>query len=340
MLTMLALAPFLLGGVFIALPFNDASSFTASIMPPTIASFPEHHEIATWVWEGPDTFNEFNRSVMLDEAKKEGVSTIYLRIDGYMDIIENSRETLQRRATQAAAFSQSLFHFVRMANAYGIHVHALAGHPAWAEDTHDYIPRRLVDYVLEYNTAHPDARLAGIHFDIESYNQPAFSRPNEQRRILASFVALVDELTERVEQNDPELALGFALPFWLDGATRQLPQVTLNGKTQHAAFHVIDSLNRIPNGSIVLMAYRNKHGGHNGTVRLVEDEILYANNTRVKVIVANETTNVEPRSITFFNRRRSDVKYISQKIADAYANHPSFGGIAVHDLKGYLQLRK
>ena len=291
------------------------------------------------MWDAPSTYKEQDLKELFSFAKREGINAVYVRIDDYIDIAEMPASEERTRALNS--FTASLQRFVRLAHSDDITVYGLAGHPTWADKEHRYISQKIIEYAIDYNASSmPNDRLAGMHFDIKLYNLPSFANEANQTGILSDLILLTDAVALQVKQSDANFAVSFAVPYWLDNTTRVLPAITYKNKTQPAVFHMIDALNQIPRGYIIAMAYRNTLEGTNGTMALVDDEIHYASGTNVHILVAQETKNKEPATITFFGKRRSEVKTAAELIVDFYHASPAFGGIAIHDLEGYRSLQK
>ena len=290
-----------------------------------------------WMWHSPTTMSFETMESELAFLETEGFTTVYIDITDYIDIYE-SGDTLSE-----TAFTMRLKAFTEIAAEKNIKVEALVGGTIWADPNYNYVPEILLRYVIAFNEKPEHTiKITGIQFDVETYNQPEFTTLANQRRLLTDYLTMVQNLTTIVETESPELKLGFAVPFWFDNETRNLPQVAFNGTNQPTGFHVLDTINTIQNGYIVIMDYRNKTGGKNGSIKLATPQLNYANeNTpNVKVIIAQETTNVQPANITFFGKPESALDKALDELTEAFRENDAFAGFAIHDSEGYRILTR
>lgn len=295
-------------------------------------------KVGAWLWKAPTDFSQHELEEMLTSAENAGIKELYVSIDLFVDITER-KENVEKQA-KLREFDAALSTFVKRAHERGIETHALAGGPEWTKESHRYIPHLLLTHILEYNkTVSRDARIEGIQFDIEPFSLPSFTTPEGQREILTEYITLVNDITERVKESGEDLTLGFAIPYWLDGETRQLPLISYENATKATLYHIIDILSQIPQSYLAVMAYRTEPSGPNGTIALTKNEIVYANKTPVKIVVGQETTDTEPTSITFYAKSKRDLRNAIRTISLHYDNDPSFGGVAIHDLSGYGALK-
>jgi len=310
--------------------------------PTTSLNFPQNTQVAVWMWESPSHYlttpGELDGTFARLQAL--GVNAVYVRIDDYIDISESAASVV--RTQSLTNFDTALQVFTKKASTYGIRVHALAGSDDWETPNLSYIPLLLTQYVTNYNRrVATDEKLAGIQFDIESYSSTRFTTTENQLPILNDFITLVSTVVATVQKEQPDLTVGFAVPFWLDNTTRVLPTVPYNNKNQAAIYHIIDLLNTIKNGEILIMAYRNFAVGTNGTLELVSEEIAYANQGTTKVIVAQETLDYgEPSNATFYGQSLEKFITESHKINSGLQANKSYGGIAIHHLDSLFALQQ
>ncbi len=286
---------------------------------------------STWLWHSPLKLTEQKMQEYLDFLKQEEISTVYIDITDYIDIYENGD------TGQITQFTNKLAQFTQLADKDNIKVEALVGGNIWARPPYDYVPNKILDFVIVFNQQPQHVKLAGIQYDVESYNLPEFTSRDEQLVILTEYLTMVQNLTDKVATQSPALRLGFAVPFWFDNYTRELPLITFNKTENPVGFHVLDILQSINNGYIVIMDYRNKTEGPNGSIELAKPQIDYATkyDSKVSVIIAQETTNVEPISITFFNQPKNNLNQALEELEQAFSYTKSLEGFAIHDIDGY-----
>lgn len=300
--------------------------------PSAVSTLPK----STWLWHYPTALNDSQMQEYINFLKNEQFDTVYIDITGYIDAYESPDPNAKK------IFENRLIKFVDLAHQSNIKVEGLVGGNMWAQPNYNYVPSIILDFVIEFNQQPEHAKLTGIQYDVESYNLPEFSNPDEQSIILIEYLTMVQTLTNKVASKSPNLRLGFAVPFWFDNYTRELPLITFNKTENPVGFHVIDILQSINNGYIVIMDYRNKTAGPNGSIALAKPQINYATKytSHVGIIIAQETTNVEPLSITFYNQPKTNLDKALEEIVKAFSYTKSLEGFAIHDIDGYKELVK
>lgn len=303
-------------------------------------TFPAETHVGIWMWDAPGEYSDEKLTKFFTVAKNDGVNAVYVRIDDYVTLWERGHVG-ENIVSEKEQFVNNIDVFIEKASAYDISVYALAGGDTWAGVDYLYIPVLLTDFVLEYNKSSlPEKRLAGLHFDIESYSQPRFQNEELQLPILTEFVEMVAMLTAQIKQGDEDLILGITVSYWLDDETRKLPHVTYKGVVKPTIYHVIDIMDELPESDLIIMAYRNRADGENGAIDLVRHEMEYTVDTNVKVIVALETIFYpEEAHASFYGQSKDYFLIEANKVYEHYKNYPNFGGIAVHDMDGYLGLK-
>ena len=125
------------------------------------------------------------------------------------------------------------------------------------------------------------------------------------------------------------------------GAKDWTPPVLYNGETSHMNTQLLALLARKPGSEMIVMAYRNFFFGSNGTEEASKPDILEASAGKypIKIIVAQETGNVQPDYVTFHGLSKSDLFSALNSVAQTYASYTSFGGVAVDYIDPFLQLK-
>jgi hypothetical protein len=99
---------------------------------------------------------------------------------------------------------------------------------------------------------------------------------------------------------------------------------------------MIDKLDQV-----TIMAYRSMAGTPNGIIAIAAHEAEAANKLRKKIIIAVETLPSEEASyVSFYKKGRAVLKEELQKVEKAMQSNPAFLGYAVHDYKGWRDLKK
>lgn len=290
-------------------------------------------EYGTWVWVSPLQMSASYTNSVLNMAKANGINVIYVTIDDYLEIAALPEGT--DKDAQKAAYSTALQTVVHAAKLQGIAVDAEAGWRDWAEAGQTYKAFAIVDYVLEYNATHPNDALRGFQYDVEPYLLSSYE--NNKGPILTRFVQLIDETTTRL--GTAPIRFGVVIPHFYDDAQAWTPAITYNGTTQHTFNHLLSILDRRAGSTIILMSYRNFSEGNNGTIQISQVEVTQANGHATKVIVGQETGNVDPAYVTYYGLTKA--YYLEQVgiMQNAFKTNTGFGGIAVHYVEPFLELR-
>lgn len=294
-------------------------------------------ELAAWLWQSPSEFNADELRSLFAFAKDHSFDAIYVDIGDVISIAEIKDKAEQEQ--KQVEFTRHVEEFIAIGTEYGVEVQALAGDPTWSNKSSQYIPRRLLSFVLTYNASHPEHQnFRGFQFDIEPYSQKNFDKQAE--RIMIDYLTLAQLLTNEVAVRDPTLKLGFAVPFWFDGSNKRIPSLAWQGTTKPVGFHLMDILNKLPAGYIAIMDYRNITKGKNGSIALARDEFDYAAAyaPRVRIVIGQETSDTKPKSITFYRHTKGDVRSAVSELADAFSISPVLGGFAIHHFESYRDL--
>ncbi|MBP7831525.1 MAG: hypothetical protein KA028_00715 [Candidatus Pacebacteria bacterium] len=296
---------------------------------------PAAKNMSAWLWEAPDSFTKAQLDKMFAIAKAEKITMIYVRMDDYIDLY--SIKDTKIRTQKVGAFDAAAKQFITTAAAYGIKVQALGGDTGWSELAQREYAYKVFDGVIKYNKANPSAQFVGIQYDVEANNDPAYKI--DKTKTLKNYLDFAKIMVDKSKANG-NFTIGFAIPFWYDNENNNGVIVDWGGKgSKPVGYHLFDILNGT-NGYAVLMDYRNYAAGTDGSILNAKKELDYvvANKLTTKIIIGQETTDVLPRKITFFDKSKAIFKAEAAKIVAAFSSNLNFGGIAVHHLPSYIDL--
>ncbi|WP_019122199.1 hypothetical protein [Brevibacillus massiliensis] len=269
-------------------------------------SSPETPKKATWIWQ--TELIETKKAEILTFAEENGVNLIYLRID----------------PQRAYSYYQP---FIREANAAGIEIHALGGHPLWALQAHRERILHLLDWVKNYNkTAGSDEQIIGVHLDIKPYLLPEWNE--DKPSVLSQWMGNIEAVTAAARK-DAQLEVSADLPVWLDDTfVPDDPDATISK-------WMISKLDHI-----TLLAYRNALDGPNGIAALVENELREADELGKPVIIAvNTKESPGERHTSFFDAGAEEMERQLALLPERLgSSHPSYAGNAVHDYVNWKKL--
>lgn len=284
--------------------------------------------VAAWVWEYPTQVKNYDN--LIDQAKREGINTLYIYIDEYIDIYELPVGAV--RAERLEKYNNVLISALTKAKEENISVHALSGNPAYGYDSHSYIPPILLEHIFEFNRQNPDTQFDGIQFDIEFYDDERFFDSTQE--YMDFYLTMVDDIAQKTKQlnelYEDNLRLGWVIPFWFDDPNNDYMKEPIFGE-------IVESLSILENPYIVIMSYRNIVDGDDGVIAISEGEFKETKDTPVKIVIAQEVSPNEETKITHYGKTRNEIKNALKEILEKESKYANFEGVALHDLDAFLK---
>lgn len=265
---------------------------------------------AAWVWQAQSVSNG---DELLANAAKHKINRLYVNVD-----MTVSKEVYQT--------------FIAKASRAGIAVEALGGDPSWALSGREGPMLRLASWVSDYNqAAEPNEQFDAIHLDIKPYVLPAWKE--DAKPLVQSWVANMNLLFEQVRQ-DGAVAVNIDLPFWLDSYTITGNRVSEDADNEPLSRWFIERVEHV-----TLLAYRDNAQGNNGIIRLIEQEMNWADTSNVSVTVGLNTKPMPGEEFTTFaGKGAAQLESVIEEVASAFSEHSSYAGSAVHDIVYWGQL--
>lgn len=291
-------------------------------------------EYGSWIWTPIMNMTPEYMEEVLSGAKADGVNTIYVSVDTYLDIFVMPKG--KEREEQKKAFGDKLEDFIIRANRKGIAVDAEGGWRNWAEGDNIYKAFAIVSYVKNFNTEHKN-KFRGFQYDVEPYLLDSYQK--DKASVLGNFVKLVDQ-TENF-MGTSTLRFSVVVPDFYDEKDGFTPKFSYNGENGYTFKHLLNILDRRPDSSVIIMSYRNLAVGDDSTVEVSSNEMQTARSGRydIKIIIAQETGDVPPPYITFHNTSKKYLFSQIEKIDRAFEPYSNFGGIAIHYANAFLALK-
>jgi hypothetical protein len=200
---------------------------------------------------------------------------------------------------------------VRLLQVRGISVFALSGEPAWT-----------FQHKAALAWAHRALALApfdGLHLDVEPAALPHWRK--HQQVLVADYLRLLDRLAP------------------LGGPLEVDAQFAYGSITTPDGTFADDILSRVD--AVTVMSYRDSAFGNNSTTAVAADWLQRAASAGKPVWLAAET-NREPDcpSCTFYQEGQTRMaKVLGQVDTWAGARYPTYQGISIEDLDGWLALK-
>ncbi|MCL4288458.1 MAG: hypothetical protein KJ006_12550 [Thermoleophilia bacterium] len=232
-----------------------------------------------WSWEGSGSLTDFTVAA--------GFERVYLYAQG--------------------GFGPHVRAAIADLGAAGVAVEALGGERRWATVRRGGMIGFVRSARRYQRRAPADARLAGVHVDVEPYALRAWDR--HPRRVRREYLAAL----RAARRAAGPLPLAADIPFWFDG-------IRLGGMSlAAAAIRATDA--------VTVMAYRDSA---DRVIDLAEREVRIAGRHGSRATVGVETGDHDPPSITFFEEGRAALAAALAAIDARLGARPGYGGTAVH----------
>lgn len=291
-------------------------------------------EYGTWVWDSPMVSSLAYEQSVIATAVANHMTALYVTIDDYLTI--NALPDGPTKESKKAAYTEALRSFVELAHKSGLAVDVVAGWRDWAEDPTYAKGNIIIGYALAYNAAHTD-KVRALQFDVEPYLLPTYEQ--NKAKILGNFVAFVDASAKKLGTDS--LGFSIVIPHFYDDAQAWTPSFSYGGQTTYAFNHLLRIMDTRPNSRIIIMAYRNLAMGDDGSIKLASVEVSEASTGThsTKIVVAQETGNVQPAYVTYYGTSKTQYFGQVKSITDAFSSSRNFGGIAVHYIDPFMLLK-
>jgi hypothetical protein len=250
--------------------------------------------------------------------QSQQIDTVYLYADAYAGhnlIVEQPK---LYRAFIARLHRQHMKVYALLGSSY-LHTENYVL-PAYRKQAEDMLRR-----VVQYNVAAPAAaRFDGVNMDIEPHILDEWN-DNTRERLLTDFLDMGDALMKIKRQYHATLAVGPAIPFWLDGIDLQW-----KGVRRPVSEHVIDLFDYV-----ALMDYRHKAEGSDSILSHAASEIAYADRVGKKVVIGLEVSPNDLEKVTFDKAGPKVFEQALLTVENALHDDPSFAGFAIHHYRRY-----
>lgn len=288
-------------------------------------------ERGTWLWTPTPEITPVYRDSVIAGARASGIKNIYLSLDSYLDIYVMPDGPA--KAAKQKAFDETVEGFIRAARAQGITVDAEGGWRNWAERRNTYKAFALLKYVKGFNATHAE-KFRGFQYDVEPYLLAEYQ--TDKPEVLANYLDLIAETVAWLDGTD--LWFSIAIPDFYDGAG-ETPRFFYGLRYGYALNHLLAILGGRPGSTLIVMAYHNQSGGPDGSIAAARGEVEAAGRRATSVVVAQETDDVSPPSLTFYRTSRARLNAALADIEGAFASDAGYNGTAIHYINSLLALK-
>lgn len=258
----------------------------------------------TWIWDS--NIIKQDQDKIISFAKTKGMTSIYLQVDKDID---------------PAIYED----FIRKTKSEGIQVEALEGRPEWAYRSKQEDIQKFIAWVKAYNSSvGPEARFAGLHFDIEPYGLSEWTK--DKKAILESWMDNMRLIEKETKGSDLKIAID--VPYWLN-------TVNVPGKNYSMSAWMLEKFD-----CLVIMNYRNHALGSNGIVENAQTMLREASTLKKKVVIAVETLkSKEGPRVSFYSMSNEVMEKELQSAHNQLAHYASYAGFAIHDFKSWQDMK-
>lgn len=260
---------------------------------------------AAWVWQAQSVKSAGDE--LLENAAKHKINRLYVNVD----------TTISNEVYRA---------FIAKADRKGIAIEALGGDPSWGVQGREGPMLRLTSWVQDYNQAvEASERFDAIHLDVKPYVLPAWKE--DAKPLVQSWISNMKMVLNQAKQ-DGGIAVHVDLPFWLDSYTVKGDRTADDADNEALSHWFIQNVDHV-----TLLAYRDNAQGSNGIIRIIEQEMQWADASGTSVTVGVNTKPMPGEEFTSFAGKGSaQLENALQEVATAFREHKSYAGSAVHDL--------
>ncbi|MCD5324310.1 MULTISPECIES: hypothetical protein [Pontibacillus] len=259
----------------------------------------------TYIWEAERLINEGDN--ILAFAKEKNLNFLYVRLD------------LRQPYSSYSPF-------VKKAHEAGIEVHAMGGHPTWAEESERYRIQNLIDYVKGYNQSVEDgAMFQGIHLDIEPYVLQSWD--DNKTELMRQWVGNLEYFASETRKNS-NLEASMDLAMWLD-------EDPAPGKGMPFNRWVIQTMDHTS-----VMAFRDFTEGRGGILFMAEEELDHAKDLGKDILLSVEMKeNPYVNHISFHEEGASFMEQELKQLNTELSDHPTYKGTMVHSYRYWINAK-
>lgn len=182
----------------------------------------------------------------------------------------------------------------------------------------------MLERVLDYNAAvAPAERFDGVNLDIEPHILNEWS--TRKMELLTGFLDMSEALMRTKALSGQALAVGPAIPFWLDGI-----ELEWKGRRKAVSQHVQDLYDYV-----ALMDYRDHADGADGIVSHALDELHYGERIGRPVLIGVETSPNDIQKVSFHHLVEADLERELAATSASVGRMRSFGGYVIHHYAAY-----
>ncbi|MGY4690841.1 alpha-amylase family protein [Salibacterium sp. K-3] len=300
-----------------------------------------------WAWFPNEDINtEKARQDLVEFSKEKGINVIYLNIGVREDVPQvppfpyrhmhpkfgvGKQEGIPYLQLHPKQYQK----FIKLAHENDIEVIALDGNSEWAKEKNHKTPIKRMIQVAKYNKfSKEEEQFDGIQMDIEPYLLDEWET-EERSQLIQDYLNGLNKLDRIAAAHNMDFMI--AMPFWFDGDEYVSDY---NNVTKPLSDHAMDTVD-----TVAIMAYRDSAEGKDSMMYHSEHELEYADENGKTAVIAVETQNlegiVEPyyEKVSYFEEGEAYMNDNLEIVDAAYADHPGYGGQAIHKYQSYRSMK-
>lgn len=213
---------------------------------------------------------------------------------------------------------EDVYNFVLKAKQKGIKVYLLLGEKEWVNDVSNL--NDIINLYKIYQQTYSDAKLSGIHLDVEPHQFSDFKYSEDTRK---NYITKFINMASNVVKSNSDITFDFDIPFWFSD------EVEFDGQTKSAYKHLIDIASRV-----FVMSYRDSA---QEVVRVARDEVDYAKTNGKQIFVSVEMASSEGDNVSFQEESKQVLNEQLNKLENfiGYDNY----GVSIHHIKTWKNLK-
>lgn len=303
-----------------------ASTTTGSGFSPRSLSAYEWYD-STWS-SGATSYG-----VRLATLKRLGVTDLFVDITRAVTMERDSDPGLK-------AYLSTFRELVAYAARESIRVHALMGDPCWATSDPAGSAESL-EVMAELRELKTGSMPAGLQLDVEPWGLPQWS--TEKSSYSLAYVRMVRSVAKRWRKLAMPGSLGFAVPYWFDGAGGAVLRVDAGNGPVDPLSAVLIALESVPGSYLNLMTYMTDPTAPGGTIDSFRSDLAVAKRlgSSVTLLLGQELgESPSEAATTFYGSSWSKWCANVSKLRTSFASTPHYGGVAVDDTEAMELLSK
>ena len=269
----------------------------------------------------------------LATLKRLGVTELFVDITRAVTMEQGSDAALK-------PYLSTFRELVAYAARENVRVHALMGDPCWATSDHAGAADAL-KVMSDLKALKVGSMPAGLQLDVEPWGLPAWS--NEKSSYSLAYLSMVRSVAKSWQTLALPGSLGFAVPYWFNGAGGSVPPVDSGNGLVDPLTALLGILGSVRGSYLNLMTYMTDPSAPGGTIDSFRSDLVVAKRLGSPVtLLLGQELGEDPSeaTTTFYGSDWATWTANVAKLRASFASTPHYGGLAVDDTEAMEQLSR